>query len=293
MKKVIGIVVLVFIVLLIVSLMFITQYSGVIRSSTTPSSTSSSTGLTNTSTKLAVYDIIPIGFNIVDEIVYLRFRIIGEVDLREKMEINGVYGDWIGFIEFIVPNNVKTWVFTPPDYYTGRNTFKYILGTVDYDAPIYDLRGGSPSTTHPQSPLNGTYIVRILLNGPYSEERGEYTKVLLMEKKFTYMFNVSINLHTLNWSSWDQDINITIINEGEVPVFFKGGAVLVHGVNTVIGWFTIEDPYIPVDVNQSKNIVVKLVFLDDYKSSYEGETRDVDLLFEFISISYINITFKI
>uniref|UniRef100_A0A7C4NN90 Uncharacterized protein n=1 Tax=Staphylothermus marinus TaxID=2280 RepID=A0A7C4NN90_STAMA len=133
--------------------------------------------------------------------------------------------------------------------------------------------------------------MRIILNGPYSEERGEYTKVLLIVKKFTYMFNVSINLHTLNWSSWDQDISITIINEGEVPVFFKGGAVLVHGVNTVIGWFTIEDPYIPVDVNQSKNIVVKLVFLDDCKSSYEGETRDVDLLFEFISISYINITF--
>lgn len=293
MMRRIIIVVLVLITIIIVLILSFTQHGGVSPSSTNESPSTSSTSLTNATAKLAIHDIVPQGFHIVDETVYLRFKIVGEVDLRNKLEINGVYGSWTGFIKFIAPNGVETWIFTPPDYYTGRDTFNYLVGSVEYDAPVYDLRGGSPSATHPQSSLNGTYVVKVLLSGPYDEERGEYTKVLLMEKRFNYTFKVSINLHTLNWSSWSQDVDIHVINEGDVPVFFTGAAVSVHGVDTIIGWLTIQDQYVPIDINQSRNTVAKLVFLDDYKPDYEGKVKQVDILFEFKTVSYINMTFTI
>lgn len=271
---------------------FIRQ-EGISQPSTSTQVSTTLTSTTSSSIKLSIYDVIPRGFHIVDEIVYLRFEIIGDVDLRESIEINGIYGYWQGVVTVVVPNGVEPWIFIPPDYSTGRNIFDHIEESVEYDVPVYDLLGGSPSVTHPQSPLNGTYKITVWLSGPYDEKVGGYPKVVLIEKSFNYTFKVSIGLHSLEWSSWDQEVAISITNGGDVPVFFRGAGILIHGVNTVIGWLSIQSNYICININESKDIVAKLTILDDYKPIYEGKVEPVDILFEFLTIPPINETFPV
>ncbi|MEM4816998.1 MAG: hypothetical protein QXU77_05580 [Desulfurococcaceae archaeon] len=291
MNKIIYIIVAVLIVLITIILIGINQQS-IIPQSSVKTTTSSITSNIN---KLTVYDIIPKGFDIVENIVYFKFKVIADIDLRDYIEINGVYGSWIGVITAIVPNGKESYVFTPPDYSEIRNQFKYLNGSIEYATPVYDLLAWYQSETCPQSSLNGTYRIKILLSGPYDEKTGEYPKVLLMEKNFTYNFKISIELKTLEWKTWDQDVEITLINEGDVPVFFTGAAILVHGVNTVIGYLNIQNPsqYIYIDTGEFRNITTKLSFFDEYVPYYRGKTIEVDVLFEFETIQFINTTYTI
>lgn len=293
MKKALYTSIVVLILVMVVTLMFINQYRGVQRQPTSPAQNTSSESPQTSVADMAVYNITSEGFHIVDEIVYIRFKVWGYVDLREKREINGVYGTWSGFVTVIVPNGIDVWVFTPPDYSVGRNHFTHITGSVEYDAPVYDLRGGSPSVTHPQSPLNGTYKVTVWLSGPYDEKIGDYPRVVLMEKNFTYTFKASVELKPLKWSSWDQEVVVTVVNEGDTPLFFTGGSVLIHGVNTVVGWLSIWEDYVPIEVGGSRDVATKLTFLEDYKTDYEGKTKQVDVLFHFKTVSFINVTYTI
>lgn len=293
MRRVLYIIFFILIVLVAVLFMGLSQQGGI-----SPPSTNTQVSTTPTSpissNKLSIYDVIPQGFHVVDEVVYWKLKIFANIDLRDKVEINGTYGYWTGIITIVLPNGREPWIFIPPDYSTGRNQFNYITGSVEYDVPVYDLLGGTAPYVHPQSPLNGTYKVIIWLSGPYDEKIGEYPRVILIEKTFNYTFKASIDLHPLEWSSWDQDVVITISNEGDIPIFFKGAGILIHGVNTVIGWLTIQNDYVYIDINESKNIDAKLWILEDYKAMYEGKVEQVDILFDFQTIqSPINITFTI
>lgn len=293
MKKFLYISFFILIVLVIFLFFGLSQQGGISQptesAQASPTSTSPISGY-----RLSVYDIIPQGFRIVDDVVYWRFKIVADIYLGDKIEINGTYGFWTGVITVILPNGKEPWIFTPPDYSTGRNQFSSITGSVEYDAPVYDLLGGTSPSVHPQSSLNGTYKVIVWLSGPYDEKKGDYTRVVLAEKSFNYVFDVSIGLHPVEWSSWDQDLVITISNRGSVPVFFKGAGILIHGVNTVIGWLTIQYDYVYVGINESKSIVSKLWILEDYKVLYEGKTEPVDILFDFLTVqSPINMTFTI
>lgn len=293
MRKHLYVTIVVLILVIIAILIFLYQHGGAPHQSINTAQNTLSTSSPLSSSEINIYDIVSEGFHIVDEIVYIRFKVWGYVDLREKREINGIYGIWSGFISVAVPNGIEVWVFTPPNYYIGRNYFTNITGSAEYDAPVYDLRGGSPSVTHPQSTLNGTYKVTVWLSGPYDEKTGSYPKVVLMEKNFTYTFKAKVELDSLKWSSWDQEVLITVVNEGNVPLFFTGGSLLIHGLNTVIGWLIIDENYIPVEINGTRNIVTKLLFLEDYKPDYRGLMKQVDVLFYFKTVSFINLTYTI
>lgn len=279
-KKPIYVSFIILVTLLVITLVFLNQKNSSLQTlekSIPVSSTSPGHGLE----EIVIHDIIPVGFIVVDEVVYWRFRVIGSVDLRNEIEINGKRGLWSGFIVVNVPNGVEAWVFNSPDYSTGRNYFVVINGVVEYDAPVYDLRGGSSSPTHPQSSLSGIYRVEIIIVGPYDEETGINPRVSLFMKTFNYSFKTSIDLLTLEWGSWSQEVEILVVNEGDVPVVFNGASLFVHGIDTVVGWINIDSFYIVVEKGCSRVVEAKLSIRSDFREYYAGRVDELDVVFIF------------
>ncbi|MEO3992865.1 MAG: hypothetical protein QN229_00915, partial [Desulfurococcaceae archaeon TW002] len=77
-------------------------------------------------------------FVFVDREIYWRFKILGEVDLRDKVTINEVYGWWFCVINVITPNGELTNIFVPPNYTDILISSQYFSGSKVFDAYVLD-----------------------------------------------------------------------------------------------------------------------------------------------------------
>lgn len=146
---------------------------------------------TSTLFQPVITGVVSEGFVFLDGELYWRIRIYGEVDVRERVNISGVYDWWVGRSDEVLPSGESTSIFEPPDYSTIAETFRYISGSTIRDAYI-------PTEWFEEPCLEGEYRVGIWLQGPYDN------KTILFNKTFEFkmLFNTSITPTT--WSSWSE-----------------------------------------------------------------------------------------
>ncbi|MCS7108281.1 MAG: hypothetical protein RMH77_05455 [Sulfolobales archaeon] len=197
-----------------------------------------------------------------------RFRITGEVDLRERVTINGVYGNWLGRIHVILPNGELAMIFDPPNYDTDVSRFKYLSGTKTYDACVLDL-----DAWWGKSYLSGTYRISVILHGPYEN------RSVLFDKNFTYLMKANVTIAPTEWSTWNQSLLLSIVNTGDVPLVLQGVGIVQSGTSTSLG--TVKISEVVVMSGKLKNINASIQVFDYTKENFRGKSVPVDFVLSF------------
>lgn len=236
----------------------------------TPSSTPSTTPTTTAIgyPQLKVSEVSPVSFVYVDRMVYWRFKVSGEIDLREKVEINGVYGWWFAIINVTLPNGKITDLYNPSDYVNILRSFNHLSGSWVLDAYVLDV-----DAWWEKSFLDGEYRVVVWLKGPYGN------RSILFDKTFTHRMNYSISITPTKWSSWDEKLRISIVNTGDVPLILQSIGIELSNTGTVIGW--IHTPEVLIEPGDSREVEARTEILEDYRAWLKGKTATLDFLISF------------
>lgn len=216
----------------------------------------------------SVSGVSPLGFVLVDREVYWRFKVSGEIDLREKVEINGTYGSWLARINVTLPNGRVTDLYNPSDYVNILGSFSYLSGSRVLDAFVLDV-----DAWWEESFLDGEYRVVVWLRGPYGN------KTVLFDKTFTYAMKFGISVSKTKWSSWDESLKLSIANTGDVPLLLRGIGIELSNTGTVIGW--IHAPEVCVWPGESREVEARVEILEDYRALLRGRTAALDLVISF------------
>lgn len=217
-----------------------------------------------------ITDVTSEGFVYVEEEreIYWRFKISGEVDLRDKIEINGIYGWWFGRINVTLPNEEDTRVHEPPDYTNIVTSFRYLSGSKIFDAYVLDV-----DAWWEKSFLDGTYRIVVWLKGPYEN------RSVLLDKNFVFRMAFNASITPTAWTSWDENLRLTITNTGDVPLFLQGVGIERSGTGTVIG--QVLTPEEIIMSGETREIVAPVQIFGDFKEEFKGKNITLDFLLSF------------
>lgn len=234
--------------------------------------TTLTTPTTTTSTppshaQLKVTDVVSEGFVYRDGEIYWRFKIFGELDLRDKVEVNGVYDFWFGHINITLPNGERADIFKPPDYTNIVVQLRYLSGSEVFDAYVLDIHAWWK-----ESFLEGTYRVVVWLQGPYDN------RTVLFDKSFYFRMAPEISITSTVWNSWSESLRLTVANEGDVPLVLLSIGIEQAGTRRGIGWCTVEELIMP---GESREVTAPIQFYDYVKEEFKGKEAVLDFLVEF------------
>jgi hypothetical protein len=232
------------------------------RTSPTPTVT------TTSPTQPKVSDVISGGFVVVgDDEVCWRIKIYGEVDLRDKVTVNGIYGVWFGRINVTHPGREEVLLYEPGNYADVLTQFFYLSGTKVLDACVHYW-------TWDESPWpEGIYRVVVwLYHSP-----GIY--VTLFEKSFNFTMNLKASVSPTTWRRWNETLRLTIANTGSVPIYIMGGSIyLEENPNLVIGWWQQTPPTDIVLPGQTKELVGPALVRDEFVENLRGRVATVKMV---------------
>ncbi|MEM2158062.1 MAG: hypothetical protein QXO72_03490, partial [Sulfolobales archaeon] len=209
-----------------------------------------------------------------DREVCWRFRVSGEVDLRDRIEINGVYGNWIGRFQVKLPNGENALIFESPNYNIDVSQFGYLSGSRTLDACVLDL-----DAWWGKSLLEGTYTASIVLYGPYEN------RSILFSRNYTYTANLNISVAPTVWNSWNQSIVIQIVNTGDVPLILQGIGIEHSGTGTGIGFTQISEEVIMP--GESKSVAATVQTFDYVRENFKGKSASLDFNLNFAGINRV------
>lgn len=230
----------------------------------TPSSATTTAPTTTpvSSSQPKIDDVVSEGFVIVDNEIFWRIKIYGEVDLRNSTVINGVYGYWVGFINVTHPEGKRVLLHEPPNYVDVVTQFSYLSGVKVLDACVYGWSG----TPWPE----GIYEIVVWLRGPYEN------RTVLFKKSFNFSVSLKASVTPTIWRSWNETLRFTIINEGSVPIIVEGaGIVRDSGTPEVIGWWEQRPSVEVIMPGQVKELAGPVIIRDDYKEELRGKTATI------------------
>ncbi len=216
-----------------------------------------------------ITDVTSEGFVHVDGEIYWRFKISGEVDLRDKIEINGIYSWWFGRINVTLPNGEHAYIFKPPDYTNIVTSLRYLSGSEIFDAYVLDVEAWWE-----KSFLDGTYRIVIWLQGPYEN------KSVLFDKSFVFRMAFNTSITPTVWTSWDENLSLTITNVGDVPLILQSVGIERSGTGTVVGW--VSTPKEIVMPGESRKITAPVQILEHFREEFKGKNIDLDFLVSFV-----------
>ncbi len=214
-----------------------------------------------------ITDVVSVGFVLaVDEPhykeLYWRIEIHGEVDLREKVEIGGVYGWWFGTVTVYLPDGrVQDRVHEPPDYFNVFQSFQHMEGSKTLDVYI-------PTEWFEEVCLEGVYRVVVWLQGPYEN------RTVLFDKSFTLRMSLEASVGPTRWSSWSEALRLELRNSGDVPVILRGAGIELRETGTVIGWATIPE-WVVVMPGESATVEARADIREEFREQLRGETEAV------------------
>ncbi|MDM7276015.1 MAG: hypothetical protein P3X22_007895 [Thermoprotei archaeon] len=213
-----------------------------------------------------ITDITSLGFLVIDDEIYWRFNITGDVDLRDMIEINGVHGHWFGLLKVILPNGEHADIFEPPNYtdIAGRGIL-YLSGSKLFDALAFRI-----GAWWEKKWLDGAYKVEFWLLGPYEN------KTMLFSKSFNFRMAFNISIAPTVWTSWSENLKITIANVGDVPIVFENLGITLSGTGTTIGHSSpTYSPHI-IMPGETKEIIVPIEILESYREALKGKEATLD-----------------
>ncbi|MEM0014336.1 MAG: hypothetical protein QXX81_02080 [Zestosphaera sp.] len=220
-------------------------------------------------TKPIITDVVPMGFVLVDGEVYWRVKVLGTVDLRDKIEINGVYAFWFGRFKVTLPDGrEQTRLFMPGDYVNIVRDFRYIREEMTLDVYI-------PTNWYENPCLEGTYRFVVWLQGPYEN------RSLLFDKSFVYKMNLKANISPTELRSWSENLKLSLTNTGDVPLILQGVGIERTGTGTVVGWVLVPEEIIMP--NESKELTAPVQILNDFREEFKGKTITVDFVLNVVA----------
>lgn len=251
-----------------------TTVTTVVQTTTTTTTLSTHTATVSPTSTAApvqprVTDIVSEGFVFVDDELYWRIKILGEVDLRDKIEINGVYSFWFGRFNITLPDgSPQDRIYKPGNYEEIVSQFIYLPGTMTLDIYI-------PTEWWEKICLEGVYRVVVWLKGPYNN----YT--VLFDKSFTFKMALNASITPNRWPSWSGPLKLEIDNTGDVPLILNGVGIELTGTETVIGWLapTLRETVMP---GESKTLEAQVQILSDFMEELRGKTRTVDFVLNIV-----------
>jgi len=232
-----------------------------------PISTPAPTTATPSPTQPRISNVTSSGFVLVeDEEVCWRIRIYGEVDLRDRVTVNGTYGTWFGRINVTHPRGKEVLLHEPGNYVDVLVQFSYLSGIKVLDACV-------PYWTWGESPWpEGTYKVTVwLYHSP-----GIY--VTLLKKSFNFTMSLKASISPTTWRQWNETLRITIENTGDVPIYIGGGDILLaENPEIIIGWWQQIPPTAIVLPGQAKELVGSILIRDEFVENLRGRTVTVKI----------------
>ena len=203
-----------------------------------------------------------------DEELYMRLKISGEADLRDRVEINGVYGWWFGSISVTLPDGSQARLLRPEDHTTIFDQFRQLPGTLTVDVYL-------PWMWYEKHCLEGAYNVTVWLKGPYEN------RTVLYEKIFNLKMALTATVSPTTWRSWEENVEITVANTGDIPLILQGIGMEMTETGTVIGWIfapTLEQGILVVMPGETKTWVGKPTMVGDLKEVLSGKMLQVDFV---------------
>lgn len=239
-----------------------------------PSTTTTPTTTPVSSSQPRITDITSEGFVVIDEEIYWRIKIYGEVDLRNYTVINGVYGHWVGRIDVVHPGGKEVLLFKPSNYVDVVTWFGYLSGVMVLDAWVY---GWSWS----ESPWpEGTYELIVWLKGPYEN------RTTLFKKSFNLSMNLEASMTPTAWKSWNETLKFVIMNKGDVPLIVEGASISLvrdSGILDLIGWWEQKPSVEIIMPGQTKELVGPILIREEYKEGLRGRTATVKITLGIVS----------
>jgi parallel beta-helix repeat protein len=205
-----------------------------------------------------------------DEGLYMRLKIRGEVDVRDRVEINGVYGWWFGRVTVVLPDGSQAQLLQPEDHTSFFTQFLQIPGTLIVDISL-------PWDWYEHHCLEGAYNVTIWLKGPYENYAVLYKKVFNLKMALTAAASPT------TWKSWDENVTITVANRGDIPLIVRGVGMEISRTGTVIGWIytpTLEQRILVVMPGETKTWIGTPTIAGDFKENLSGKTLQVDFVLD-------------
>ncbi len=215
------------------------------------------------------------GYLYSDEELYMRLKISGEVDLRNRLNINGVYGWWFGRITVSLPDGSQGEIMDAENHENFFTQFTYLPGSITVDVYL-------PWTWYEEHSLEGFYNVTVWLQGPYEK------RVVLFEKSFNLKMMLKAFVTPTTWRSWEENVSITITNTGNVPLILRGVGMEASGTGTVIGWLyapTIEERIIVVMPGETRKWTGTPTMASNFKEELSGKTIQVDFVLDIAGAS--------
>ncbi|MGC8753036.1 MAG: hypothetical protein ACP5RO_05880 [Fervidicoccaceae archaeon] len=278
-KRAIGMVAIlltiVFIFAIVVAIFYIGSGGGGTSTTTsTPTSTASIT-MTTTSASSTTASSAPYISNVEieryiyeNEGLYMRLKISGKADLRDKVNINGVYGYWIGFVNVTLPDGSQGQLMNPKDHSEFFNTFNLLEKNMSADLYL-------PWEWYEKRTLEGAYNVTVWLQGPYEN------RTVLFKRVFNLRMSLISNISPTTWKSWDENVTLTLKNTGDLPLILEGVGMEVSG--SVVGWLnppSMEQRIVVIMPGESKSWVGIPTMAGDYKEQLSGKTVKVDFVLD-------------
>lgn len=226
-----------------------------------PPSTTSSPYVSNVEIDKYLYE---------EEELYMRLKISGEVDVRDRVEINGVYDWWFGRINVTLPDGTQAELFLPEDHTSLLTQFRQISGTLTVDVYL-------PWEWYEQHCLEGAYRVTVWLNGPYEN------RTVLYEKVFNLKMALTATVSPTSWKSWEENVTITVSNTGDIPLILRCVGMEISGTGTVIGWIYAPTPghgILVVMPGETKTWTGLPTMAGDFKENLSGKTLQVDFVLD-------------
>jgi len=203
-----------------------------------------------------------------DEDLYMRLKISGEVDLREPVNINGVYGQWIGYIDMRFPDGSRAKLLKPENHEDLAAQFLQIPGKLIVDVYI-------PTQWYNTHYLEGSYNITIWLQGPYNN------RTILYMKIFSLRMALTTTISPATWRIWGENITITITNIGDLPLILRGVAMEIPGTETVIGLINSNSSK-PIIImrGETKQWIGTPTIFSEFKEELAGKTLQINFVLD-------------
>lgn len=239
-------------------------YLGIPTAVPTTSTTSIPPTTSATTPRIRIDDVTPVGFVLVDEELYWRIKVFGEVDLGEYR------GHMFVIITVTLPDMREADLFKPPDY-MNITRHLWFSGELVLDAYI-------PKEWFEKPLLEGEYRVTIWLYKPYKN------MTLIFDKSFYLRAVLSISITPKTWASWRENLTVLVTNTGDLPLILEGIGMELPGTGTVIGWVQVPYQKMVVMPGESKSMAATTEILEHFRDELRGKELTVDFLFSFTGL---------
>ncbi|MGB9675160.1 MAG: hypothetical protein ACPLYW_00980 [Candidatus Nanoarchaeia archaeon] len=200
--------------------------------------------------------------------LYMRLKISGEVDLKERINISGISGVhdyWFGRIDVTLPDGSEGKLFESENHTNIFTTFLQIPGTMFVDVNL-------PLEWYEKHPLEGLYNVTVWLAGPYEN------RTVIFEKTFNLKMALNATVSPTTWQSWEENVTTTVTNTGDLPLVFHDVSMITDA-GRVIGWICQSCERIVIMPGETKQLVgTPTMAGEDIKEELAGKTLKVNFV---------------